>query len=337
MTKAVQLSYRAAGLAILAILFIAAAPLSAQSAGQKTGQAAGPAPAKGLTVAGPDRPANVPAGYVITPVGYFHPSCALQIEEGETLLSDGRVKHANGRYAKVPACGYAHYTRTGLPIAAHAAAASETREPVINGWLESVQTISDTWYDGITATWTVPPQPTINEYQTIFFFPGFEDTINNLSIVQPVLQWYWPGPWTLASWNCCLAGNVYESRPVKASPGDSIYGAVVPMCKKGSSYCLDWKIESQNQTTGKKTAIRNAGIEGQVWNWAFGAVLEVYGVKQCIDFPPNSSLSMSVQLYDQNGQLIGDPGWTAVPADPGTDPSCPYGLIVTPTEETLEY
>jgi hypothetical protein len=332
MIQAIRLHHCATAVVILAVL-IAATPLNAQ----QTRQANAPARAKGLTVAGPERPASVPVGYVITPFGYFHPSCALSVKEGETVLSSGHVKRANGTLANIPACNYSHYTRTGVPVAADARATGGTRQPVINGWLESIQTITDTWYDGITATWTTPPEPPVNDFQTIFFFPGFEDTINNLSIVQPVLQWYYPGPWTLASWNCCLAGNVFESSPVKVSPGDSIYGAVVPMCKKGAGYCPDWKIESQNQTTGRKTGIRKAGIEGQVWNWAFAAVLEVYGVKQCIDFPPNNSLSMSVKLYDQNRQLIADPGWYPVPADPGTDPSCPYGLVVTPSEETLQY
>ena len=331
MTKAMQpLVDCATGFVILAILCVSAASLSGQETVSRL--------ASGLTVAGPDRPATVPAGYVITPFGYFHPSCTFRIEEGETLLADGRVNGANGTVAaRVPVCSYAHYTRTGLPVAANARPTTRAREPVIHGWLESVQAITSTWYGGITATWTVPPEPAASDNQTLFFFPGFEDTINNLSIVQPVLQWYWPGPWTLASWNCCLAGNVFESRPLKAKPGDAIFGAVVPMCKKGSGYCPDWKIVSENQTTGRKTAIRKAALEGQVWNWAFGAVLEVYGVKQCSDFPANNSVAFSVQLYDQNRQLIADPGWTGMPADPGTDPSCPYGLTVTPTEETLEY
>jgi hypothetical protein len=333
MFKAIPFPHRLAAVAFLAVLFVAA-PLTAQ----QTRQSTAPARAKGLTVAGPERPASVPAGFVITPFGYFHPSCALSVEAEDTLQGNGRVKHANGSAdAIIQPCSYAHYTRTGLPVPATAAASSQSREPVINGWLEYTQTTTDTWYGGITATWTVPPQPTVNDFQTIFFFPGFEDTINNITIVQPVLQWYYPGPWMLASWNCCEAGNVVESRPVKVSPGDSIYGAVVPMCKKGSGYCPDWKIESQNQTTGRKTGIRNAALDGQVWNWAFGAVLEVYGIKQCIDFPPDSSLTMSVQLYDQNRQLIADPGWSAVPADPGTDPSCPYGVVVTPSDATLQY
>src|ERR1700691_188381 len=61
--------------------------------------------------AGPNRPAGVPDGYVITPVGYFHPSCVRQLTAGETLLADGRViQHADGTLENVPACNYARYT-----------------------------------------------------------------------------------------------------------------------------------------------------------------------------------------------------------------------------------
>jgi len=318
------------GGAVLAVLLLFSASLS--------GQTNALALASNLAGAGPDRPAVVPPRFVITPFGYFHPSCVIRIDTGETLLGDGRVKHANGSVdASAPACRYPHYTRAGVTVPADWRQEKVAREPLIRGWLESVQAITDTWYGGITATWTVPPEPPINDFQTIFFFPGFEDTINNLSIVEPVLQWYWPGPWTLASWNCCIAGTVMESRPVKASPGDTIYGAVVPMCKKGSGYCPDWKIVSENQTTGRKTAIRKAALEGQVWNWAFGAVLEVYGVKQCDDFPANNSVVFHVQLFDQNRNLIADPGWAGVPAPPDATPDCGYGLDVTTTRETLVY
>jgi hypothetical protein len=66
-------------------------------------------------------------------------------------------------------------------------------------------------------------------------------------------------------------------------------------------------------------------------------VLEVYGVKQCSYFPDNNSVVFTVQLYDQNRNLIPDPGWIGTPAAPGTNPNCNYGLNVTATQETLEY
>src|ERR1035441_2122355 len=49
-----------------------------------------------LPVAGQNRPATVPEGYVITPFGYFHPSCVQSLAKGERLLADGRVQHADG-------------------------------------------------------------------------------------------------------------------------------------------------------------------------------------------------------------------------------------------------
>ena len=325
MTKCIH-----AGLAVLAVLLMFSASLS--------GQGTAPALASNLVVAGPDRAPEVPAGYVITPFGYFHPSCVFRIEEGETLLPDGRVKHTNGNVdANVPVCSHPHYTRTGLLVPADVREAGGARAPIIRGWLEYVSATTSTWYGEITATWTVPPQPTTNEYQTLFFFPGFEDYNDELSIVQPVLQWYAPGPWALASWNCCMQGTVWESLPVKARPGDTIVGTIMPMCKKGLNYCADWKVISENKTTGRKTSLRKTPLEGQVWNWAFGAVLEVYGVRQCSDFPANNSVVFTVELYDQNRQLISDPGWTGTPAAQGTTPDCNYGLNVTATQETLEY
>ena len=64
--------------------------------------------------AGPNRPSEVPDGYVITPSGYFHPSCVRQLAEGETLLEGGRVlQHADGTAESVPVCAYPHYTARG--------------------------------------------------------------------------------------------------------------------------------------------------------------------------------------------------------------------------------
>jgi hypothetical protein len=306
--------------------------------------------ASGVAVAGPDRPAAVPEGYLITPSGYFHPSCVLRIEEGEKLLADGRVEHGDGTVeTKAAVCAYPHYTPMGMLVTedgraggAAVAAASETKQeettqPIIRGWLESIYAITSTSYGEISATWTVPPQPSANDGQTVFFFPGFEDTNDWIAIVQPVLQWYAPGPWAVASWNCCLKGVVWESHPVKVSPGDTIVGTITSMCKKGLSYCPEWKIISEDATTGKKTTLRKTPAAGQVWNWGFGAVLEVYGIGQCSDFPANTSVEFTVQLYDQNRQLISSPGWIADPAAAGTSPDCNYGLNVTATQETVEY
>ena len=56
-----------------------------------------PTTAHAQAPAGPNRPMGVPDGYVITPSGYFHPSCVRQLAEGAALLADGRIiRHADG-------------------------------------------------------------------------------------------------------------------------------------------------------------------------------------------------------------------------------------------------
>jgi hypothetical protein len=315
-----------AGVAVLALLLVSAAALSGQTA------------APGLALAGPNRPPSVPEGYVITPFGYFHPSCVLHIADGETLLADGRIQHADGRAdANAPFCNYPRYSASGSLVTADTFRMGGTEAPTINGWLEYVSTNTTTSYGKISATWPVPPQPKVNDGETIFFFPGLEDISAVQSILQPVLQWYAPGPWAVASWNCCLSGITVESTPVTVSVGDTILGTITSTCKAGLSYCAKWNIVSEDQTTGKKTTLSKTPADGQVWNWGFGAVLEVYGVKKCTDYPANKSTVFSVQLYDQNRKVIANPGWSATPADSFLTPKCGYGVKATATQETLNY
>jgi hypothetical protein len=70
--------------------------------------------ARAQKLAGPHRPAAVPEGYVITPFGYFHPSCVREVAIGDMVLADGRVQHADGSVeAESPVCGYPHNTVWG--------------------------------------------------------------------------------------------------------------------------------------------------------------------------------------------------------------------------------
>ena len=321
-----------AGLAVLAVLIMFSASMSGQGA-------ALPANNLGTT----DRPLAVPEDYVITPFGYFHPSCVRQIAEGETLLADGRVEHANGIVdATVSFCGYPHYTHSGLPVNGELTKANGTPDPVVNGWLEAVWATTNSSYGKISATWTVPPAPPTAQGQTLFFFPGFEDYSDVISIVQPVLQF---GPsaagggnfWAVASWNCCLTGYAWNSKLLNVSTGDTIVGSVTSTCAAGQQYCAKWNVISQDKTTGKKTTLAKTPAEGQVWNWAFGAVAEVYSVVQCSDYPTNNGLSFTVKVFDQNRKLIKSPPWTPYNAGSGTTPWCSYGLNITPKQETVEY
>ena len=82
--------------------------------------------------AGRNRPAGVPDGYVITPFGYFHPSCVRQMAEGETLLSRRSIP-SNARtelWRTFLACAYPalHGSRRG-PVGGRAQALSPYLSP----------------------------------------------------------------------------------------------------------------------------------------------------------------------------------------------------------------
>jgi hypothetical protein len=286
--------------------------------------------------AGPNRPAQVPEGYVITPSGYFHPSCVLQIAEGETLMARGRVlQHADGSLANVPACTYPHYTARGEIVAA--GVGSVEPPSISHSWIEDANITTGTSYGELTATWTVPVGPTTNDGQTVYFFPGLEDVNDVVSIIQPVLGWY-GGQWTIASWNCCPSGITVESSPVSVNAGDTILGTIKNTCSPGTESCSTWNITTDDETTGKSTTLGNTPSEGQTFNWAFAGALEVYDVVQCPDYPPNNSLIFSdVALYDDNFDLISNPGWSIANYTSGLTPQCNYGGQTAAAQVTLDY
>jgi hypothetical protein len=280
--------------------------------------------------AGPNRPAGVPDGYVITPFGYFHPSCVLRLAEGETLLPDGRVlQHANGILTNIPACKYSHYAASGEIVAAGAA---KVESPTINGWVESASVTTSTSYGEIVATWIVPPAPTTtSDGQVVYFFPGMEDSNDVVSIIQPVLGWNMDDthtPWTIASWNCCPSGITVESSPVTVNPGDAIQGTVRSTCSAGTESCSTWNITTEDVTSGKSTTLSDTPSEGQTFNWAFGGVLEAYDIAACSDYPPNAALTFSnVALYDYNFDLISNPDWSITYWASGEAPQCGYSVL----------
>ena len=255
-------------------------------------------------IAGPNRPATVPDGYVITPAGYFHSSCVRSLTKGERLLSDGRVQHNDGTVDQEAAvCAYPHYSPAGNKMgssasnksAQEAANTMATMAPVINGYLLDANATTGsatTSYGALIARWTVPPQPTANDGQVLFFFPGFEDIDAVDSILQPVLGWYGsPGQWTIASWNCCLNGIITNSPAVNVSPGDRIYGSITSTCIAGTLSCATWNVLTLDLSTGDSTTLGDTPSDGQIFNWAFGGVLEVDNIVSCDDFPPNGQLT----------------------------------------------
>jgi hypothetical protein len=68
------------------------------------------------TPAGPKRPAAVPADYVLTPFGYFHPSCVNHLAEGEVVREDLKVIERNNGSTQPLACAYPHFEGDGTKV-----------------------------------------------------------------------------------------------------------------------------------------------------------------------------------------------------------------------------
>ena len=290
--------------------------------------------------AGPNRPAEVPDGYVITPFGYFHPSCVLEVAEGETLLADGHIiQRADGTLEDVPECKYPHFAVNGEIVAA---GATKIESPTINGWVEYASVTTRTSYGEIVANWVVPPAPTSVIGQVVYFFPGMEDIKDVVSIIQPVLGWNMAysdiSTWSIASWNCCPSGITDYSTPVAVNSGDVIQGTVESTCGAGTESCPTWNITTADVTSGKSTTLSKTSSEGQTFNWAFGGVLEAYEIVQCSEYPANSQLVFyNIALYDYDFNLISNPSWSmSYPVGKGW-PQCGYAGSVAATQVTLKY
>jgi hypothetical protein len=316
--------------AVLAFLFAACGgrnsspPISASNLVDASSRTIGVQEVANMT-AGAKRPARVPEGYLVTPFGYFHPSCVWRLAQGDSPMTDTRV------------CHYPHYSHDGTLIPLQQASAAEGRAPQIDGWLiDSANTPSSTTFGMLVSTWTVPALPASNDGQTLFFFPGLEDYPNVRSILQPVLQDYVPTGWQVASWNCCLHNGTWESTPIAVHPGDTILGTIAPTCNElgAGGHCPGWNVTSADQTTGQSTTLSDAATLGQTWNWAFSAVTENYGVVQCSDFG-GTGVTFNTTLYNDKMQTVTNPGfWGTPPSYIATSPWCDYSDAVSNNSNT---
>ena len=252
-------------------------------------------------------------------------------------MADGRIQHANGNIdEKAAVCSYPHYLASenskNLP--------GGTATPEINGWVENANITTGyvtESYGALIATWTVPPHPRANDGQVLYFFPGLEDIQDpQTSILQPVLGWY-QGQWTLASWNCCLNGIITNSPAVSVDPGDEIYGSITNTCPPGTLSCPTWNVLSVDLSTGENTTLSNTPSQGQVFNWAFGGVLEAYYVVACDDLPSDRQISFDrITVFDQDLNPLYDQSWSKS-VDSKATPSCNYHVRPSPHKVTLTY
>jgi hypothetical protein len=299
---------------------------------------AGLTAAQALPPAGPNRPATVPADYVITPFGYFHASCVAHLAQGDVVRQDeNAIRHADGSSEAMSACAFPHYDAAGVKVTLDTPG---VKAPSIShAWLEYASVTTTSSYGELSANWIVPPAPTGNDGQTVYLFPGMEDYQDVVTIIQPVLGWNsdFASAWGIASWNCCVTGTVYESNPVKVNAGDNIFGEMIDTCATGTLSCPTWDVVTEDVTSGASTKLTHTSSQGQTFNWAFAGALEVYNIAHCRDFPPSNSASFyNLALYNDSFAKIASPGWTVTKLSTGVNPQCSYGGT-TPEQLTLAF
>jgi hypothetical protein len=264
------------------------------------------------------RPAAVPAEYVATPMGYFHPSCVLALAEGDTVRKDEHaIEHRDGSFDAIPFCSLPHYTHNGekVPLESEGPAGGEKADSagseapsIVHEYIElaTMKTGSTYKYFGeLRANWTVPAAPTSHDGQTIYLFPGLEDDNANppipTTILQPVLGWNAklqysvPNVWSIASWNCCVDNTVQHSPGIATAAGHEIYGGMILGCAVGAPRCGSFTVSTADENTGKESELKQTSSFGLVFNWAFAGALEVYDISKCSDYPSGSK--GSTQFY----------------------------------------
>jgi hypothetical protein len=302
--------------------------------------------AQALTPAGPKRPATVPADYVITPFGYFHPSCVMHLAKGDVVRQDeNAIRHANGTSDNMPVCAYAHYKADGEKVTGDERAVTGDKLAVKHNFFNGsnvveyaasvadIQTgsISDGPYGALFAKWKVPPAPSTDDGQTLHLYPGMSTyTDPVLSTLQPTLSWNddFPSAWGIASWNCCPSGITLEAAPVPVNSGDTIVGQMFETCGAG---CPTWDVVIGDETLGlseNNSELLYTSSLGQTFNYAYAGVLEAYGIAQCSDYPPNHSITFyDLSLYDWNLNYIYDLTWQSGVVS-GQTPACNFGVGV---------
>src|ERR1700722_6717089 len=64
------------------------------------------------------KPTGVPADYVLTHSGFFHPSCVVTVSADEVVGADGVIRGVDGsQHSRVAPCASPRYSARGLRVA----------------------------------------------------------------------------------------------------------------------------------------------------------------------------------------------------------------------------
>lgn len=162
------------------LVFVAVRPARASDGASADGKP------RGFELRVKTRPSSVPADFVITPLGYLHPSCVIEVGNDEALDPHGTVRdHKGAPRRKVGRCGFARFEKDGTRHEPPSDGAVGAAVPTVNGWIANAYRAGMPAASWLSASFTVPTTPYTNG-AVLYYFPSFMPPAGNY-ILQPVL------------------------------------------------------------------------------------------------------------------------------------------------------
>ena len=258
-------------------------------------------------------PGGVPAGYVFTHHGWFHPSCVVRVGEDEAVGSDLVIRGATasrGRPSapaaiRVTIAPGARFAGAGGTATAPVHAAPLPAAAIYDGYIVYYEYTGNLAVGpALTTDWIVPLPPPSIANQDIAFFNDILTSADGGDILQPVLDFNGEtaGKWSIESEHCCIGGNDMQTTPIVVAPGDTIRG-IVTGASCTASGCQSWTVTTTDVTSGKSTTL-NTTAPGGVPNGVSPGSLETYGVTSCDMFPASGETTFTGNtLTDANGAV----------------------------------
>lgn len=273
----------------------------------------------------PERLISSDADSMITPAGWKPKACVTEIPNGAKVSRAGLVTRKDGSNFQIVKCIW-NGRRSPNPRASSTHGAGLVF-PIDSGWVEwAANYTTGSPFQTLLSGWHVPAAPTgsYTGTQVYFAFSGFQ---RDSFIIQPVLQYgyngVWGGSyWTAAAWRCDLGPNCTHGNWITANPGDSLT-TVIAASGCASNSCT-WAIGLGNWN--QSTSASHQFTDNDLYLWASGGVVEVYGLTSCSQFPAEGIWFSGVAASDHNGAQ------TLTPTNyisPGLSPSCQFNVSST--------
>ena len=278
---------------------------------------------------------------VPTPFGVRPSECVLQVPSGSRVDEDIRT---NDLIISHPTLGTWRHTPNS--ICSEQAYAPKPRRPQhlrqkndcqnkpctcdrlpCNNWIDNAGWMMDPYnkgpfIGGFSTIMSVPGTPPSGGSQTIFYFPGAENTNgtprggqpapSGRAILQPVLT-YGPNTnclgskpksetgWCISSWYCCPKNiSVHSPYLGNVKPSDDWLGFFNLTSRN------TFETVSRNVKTGEETKL-SCPKQGRDFNWA-DITLEIYAVDSCSALPQGKMTFSNLSIWDENMKPL-HPDW----------------------------